>query len=45
MVNQLYSYVVRKIVTLRETGLSYKEIEEKLGLKSRSTAQIAYQRF
>ena len=26
-------------------GLSYKEIKEKLGLKSRSTAQTAYQRF
>ena len=41
----LDSYVVCKIVTLREMGLSYKEIKEKLGLKSRSTAQTAYQRF
>ena len=39
------SNVVCKIVTLREMGLSYKEIKEKLGLKSRSTAQTAYQRF
>ena len=45
MVNPLDSYVVCKIVTLREKGLSYKEIKEKLGLKSRSTAQTAYQRF
>ena len=30
---------------IREMGLSYKGIEEKLGLKSRSTAQTAYQRF
>ena len=42
MVKPLDSYVVSKIVTLREMGLSYKEIKEKLGLKSRSTA---YQRF
>ena len=42
MVKPLDSYVVCKIVTLREMGLSYKEIKEKLGLKSRSTA---YQRF
>ena len=39
------SNVVCKIVTLREMGLSYKEIKEKIGLKSRSTAQTAYQRF
>ena len=26
-------------------GISYKEIKEKLGLKSRSTAHTAYQRF
>ena len=45
MVKPLDSYVVCKIVTLREMGLSYKEIKEKLGLKSRSTAQTAYQRF
>ena len=45
MVKPLDSYVVCKIVTLREMGLSYKEVEEKLGLKSQSTAQIAYQRF
>ena len=46
MVKPLVSYVVCEIVTLREMGcLSYKEIEEKLGLKSRSTAQTAYQRF
>ena len=45
MVKPLDSYVVCKIVTLREMGLSYKEIEEMLGLKSQSTAQIAYQRF
>ena len=45
MVELLDSYVVCKIVTLREMGLSYKEIKEKLGLKSRSTAQTAYQRF
>ena len=45
MVKPLDSYVVCKIVTLREMGLSYKEIKEKLGLKSRSTAQTAYQLF
>ena len=45
MVKPLDSYVVCKIVTLREMGLSYKEIKEKLGPKSRSTAQTAYQRF
>ena len=45
MVKPLDSYVVCKIVTLREMGLSYKEIKEKLGLNSRSTAQTAYQRF
>ena len=45
MVELLDSYVVCKIVTLREMGLSYKEIKEKLGLKSRSTAQTVYQRF
>ena len=45
MVKPLDSYVVCKIVTLREMGLSYKEIKEKLGLKFRSTAQTAYQRF
>ena len=45
MVKPLDSYVVCKIVTFREMGLSYKEIKEKLGLKSRSTAQTAYQRF
>ena len=45
MVQQLDSNSVCKIVTLREMCLSYKEIKEKLGLKSRSTAQTAYQRF
>ena len=45
MVKPLDSYVVCKIVTLREMGLSYKGFKEKLGLKSRSTAQTAYQRF
>ena len=45
MVKPLDSYVVCKIVTLREIGLSHKEIREKLGLKPRSTAQTAYQRF
>ena len=45
MVKPLNSYVLYKIVKLREMGLSYKEIKEKLGLKSRSTAQTAYQRF
>ena len=45
MAKPLHSYVVCKIVTLRKMGLSYKEIKEKLGLKSRSTAQTAYQRF
>ena len=45
MVKQLDSYVVCRTVTLREMGLSYKEVKEKLGLKSRSTAQTAYQRF
>ena len=45
MVKPLDSYVVCKIVTLREMGLSYKENKEKLGLKSRSTAQTANQRF
>ena len=45
MVKPLDSYVVCKIITLREMGSSYKEIKGKLGLKSRSTAQTAYQRF
>ena len=45
MVKPLDSYVLYKIVKLREMGLSYKEIKENLGLKSRSTAQTAYQRF
>ena len=45
MVKQLDSYVVCRIVTLREMGLSYKEIKEKLGLKSRSTARTTYQSF
>ena len=45
MVKPLDSYVVCKIVRLREMGSSYKEYKEKLGLKSRSTAQTAYQRF
>ena len=45
MVKSLDSYVLCKIVTLREMCLSYKEIKEKLGHKSRSTAQTAYQRF
>ena len=45
MVKPLDSYVVCKIVTLHEKGLSYKENKEKLGLKSRSTAQTAYQCF
>ena len=45
MVKPLDSYVVCKIVTLREMGLSYKEIEEKLRLRSRSTTQTAYKRF
>ena len=45
MVKPLDSYVVCKIVTLREMGLSYKGFKEKMGLKSRSTAQTAYQRF
>ena len=45
MVEPLDSYVVCKIVTLRAMGLSYEEIKEKLGLKPRSTAQTAYQRF
>ena len=44
MVKPLDSYVC-KIDTLREMGLSYKGFKEKLGLKSRSTAQTAYQRF
>ena len=42
MVKPLDSYVVCKIVTRREMGLSYKGIKEKLGLKSRSTAQTAF---
>ena len=45
MAKPLDSYVVCKIVTLREMSLSYEEIKEKLGLKSRPTAQTAYQRF
>ena len=45
MVEPLDSLVVCKIVTLREMGLSYKEIKEMLVFKSRSTAQTAYQRF
>ena len=45
MVKPLDSYVVCKIVTLREMGLSYKEIKEKLGLKSQPTAQTVYHRF
>ena len=45
MVKPLDSYVVCKIVTLREMLLSYRETKEKLGLKSRSTAQTAYQGF
>ena len=44
MVKPLDSYVVCKIGTLREMGLSYKEIKEKLGLKSRSTAQTAMEK-
>ena len=45
MVKPLDSFLVCKIVTLREIGLSYNQIKEKLGLKSRSTAQSAYKRF
>ena len=45
MVKPFGSYVVCKIVTFREMGLTYKEIEGTLGLKSRSTAQTAYQQF
>ena len=45
MVKPLDSYVVCKIVTLREMDLSYKETKEKLGLQSRSTAQTVYKRF
>ena len=45
MAKPLDSYVVCKIVTLREMSLSYEEIKEKLGLKTRPTAQTAYQRF
>ena len=40
-----YSYVVCRVVTLRELGLSFNEIQEKLGLKFRSTAQTAHQLF
>ena len=35
MVKPLDSYVVCKIVTFREMGLSYKEIKEKLGVVSK----------
>ena len=45
MVKQFNSYVVCEIVTLRELGLSYKEINEKLGLKTRSTAKTGFQHF
>ena len=44
MVKPLDSYAVCKIFTPREMGLSYKEIKEKFGRKSRSTAQTAYPR-
>ena len=45
MAKPLHSDVVCKIVTLRKMGLSNKETKEKLGLKTRSTAQTASQRF
>ena len=45
MVKPLCSYTVCQVVTLRDVGFSWSKIQKQLKLKSRSSAQYAYNRY
>ena len=45
MVKPLCSYTVCQVVTLRDDGFSWSKIQKQLKLKSRSSAQYAYNRY
>ena len=45
MVKPLCAYTVCQVVTLRDVGFSWSKIQKQLKLKSRSSAQYAYNRY